>query len=53
MCLRSWRTTSVGLVIVTISLLRFAGIEVDHVITPPEILFLTGWGLIFAKDAAR
>jgi len=50
-CARSWRTTITGLALVALGFARLAGYHVDGIETSPEILFLTGFGLVFAKDA--
>jgi len=50
-CAKSWRTTSVGLLLIVVGLFRFFGMDVDHITTPPETLIIAGLGLVFAKDA--
>ena len=52
-CVKSWRTTGLGFVLLAIGFLRAIGYPIDHIETSPEILIVAGLGLVFARDAAR
>ena len=50
-CLKSFRTTSIGLAMIAVGVLRMLGYEVDSITTSPELLISFGLGLVFAQDA--
>lgn len=52
-CARNWKTTLMGAALLIIGVMRVCGLHVDDINTSPETLILSGFGLIFAKDATR
>lgn len=52
-CLMNWKTSAAGLLLVGLGLCSLFGLQIDNVHTPPETLLISGFGLIFAKDAGR